>query len=410
MPSDRLPLKPLPPQVSSAARVHVLFRQAWRRHHAAAGAVRSAKRAGPRAGRQGGALVSYGYDNANRLTSITQGSNVVQFTYDAAGPRTALSWPSGQRTEYGYDNASRLATLTYKFGTSLLGELQYAYDAAGQRIAVGGNWARTGLPEPLASASYDAANEQVAFGPQNLTYDLNGNLTSDGTNTFVWDARSRLIGITGPAPASFVYDSLGRRRDKALNTTGTGFVYDGLNPVKGLTALGNSDILTGPGIDEYLTRTGPTGAVNVMTDALGSTIALADDAGIVPGEYTYAPFEDGASGGLDNAFQYTGRENDGTGLYYYRARYYHPQLQRFVGEIRSASPAAIPICTRTSATIHYGSPIRSACSTSSRARAEAWSVAPAPRPAAGCISTRVAGARPSTSAHSDRSASERAST
>ncbi len=33
-----------------------------------------------------------------------------------------------------------------------------------------------------------------------------------------------------------------------------------------------------------------------------------------------------------DAFQYTGRESDGTGLYYYRARYYHPRLQRFVSE------------------------------------------------------------------------------
>jgi len=34
-----------------------------------------------------------------------------------------------------------------------------------------------------------------------------------------------------------------------------------------------------------------------------------------------------------NALQYTGRENDGaTGLYYYRARYYHPGLQRFISE------------------------------------------------------------------------------
>jgi len=33
-----------------------------------------------------------------------------------------------------------------------------------------------------------------------------------------------------------------------------------------------------------------------------------------------------------NPFQYTGRENDGTGLYYYRARYYDPGLKRFVSE------------------------------------------------------------------------------
>jgi RHS repeat-associated protein len=29
--------------------------------------------------------------------------------------------------------------------------------------------------------------------------------------------------------------------------------------------------------------------------------------------------------------QYTSRENDGTGLYFYRARYYDPVLKRFIG-------------------------------------------------------------------------------
>ena len=33
-----------------------------------------------------------------------------------------------------------------------------------------------------------------------------------------------------------------------------------------------------------------------------------------------------------NSYTFTAREDDGTGLYYYRARYYHPALGRFVGE------------------------------------------------------------------------------
>jgi len=33
-----------------------------------------------------------------------------------------------------------------------------------------------------------------------------------------------------------------------------------------------------------------------------------------------------------NSFQFTGRENEGTGLFYYRARYYHPTLGRFLSE------------------------------------------------------------------------------
>jgi RHS repeat-associated protein len=51
-------------------------------------------------------------------------------------------------------------------------------------------------------------------------------------------------------------------------------------------------------------------------------------------EYTYEPFGKTTSTGAANSssYQYTGRENDGTGLYYYRARYYHPGLHGFVSE------------------------------------------------------------------------------
>lgn len=33
-----------------------------------------------------------------------------------------------------------------------------------------------------------------------------------------------------------------------------------------------------------------------------------------------------------NSYEFTGRENDGAGLYYYRARYYSPTLQRFIAQ------------------------------------------------------------------------------
>lgn len=63
-------------------------------------------------------------------------------------------------------------------------------------------------------------------------------------------------------------------------------------------------------------------------------MALTDGAGTVHTEYTYAPFGETTRTGTvaTNPFQFTGRESDGTGLYYYRARYYHPILQRFMSE------------------------------------------------------------------------------
>ena len=282
----------------------------------------------------GQATITYGYDTADRLTSITQGSAVVTFEYDDANRRTRLTLPNGVKTEYAYDAASRLTGLTYKLGAATLGDLTYTYDAASQRTKVGGTWARTLIPSAVPSATYDAANQQTAFNGQTLTYDLNGNLTGDGTNTYTWNARNQLASIAGPTPASFVYDSLGRRQRKTVNGTITDFVYDGLNPVKEAIGATTVNLLTGLGIDEYLTRTTGGTTEYFLSEALGSTVTLADGTGAVATEYSYEPFGVSAASGSSsgNELQYTGREDDGTDLYYYRARYYHPGRQRFISE------------------------------------------------------------------------------
>ena len=51
-------------------------------------------------------------------------------------------------------------------------------------------------------------------------------------------------------------------------------------------------------------------------------------------QYTFEPFGATTTSGAtsSNAAQFTGRENDGTGLYAYRARNYSPRLHRFVSE------------------------------------------------------------------------------
>jgi YD repeat-containing protein len=183
---------------------------------------------------------------ADRPTSITQGSVVTTFEYDDANRRARLTLPNGVKTEYAYDAASRLTGLTYKLGGATLGNLAYTYDPASQRTQLGGSWARTLLPAAVASATYDAANQQTAFNGQAQTFDLNGNLTGDGTNTYTWDVRNQLASISGPVPASFVYDPVGRRRQrKTINGTATDFVYDGLNPVKEVVGATTVNLLTG---------------------------------------------------------------------------------------------------------------------------------------------------------------------
>lgn len=281
----------------------------------------------------GQTAVNYSYDNADRLTGITRGTSGVTLAYDAAGRRTSVTLPNGVVMEYDYDAASQLTGVSYELGSTALGDLTYEYDAAGRRVRMGGSFARTALPQALASATYDAAHQLTQRGASSLTYDANGNMTSDGANSYSWDARNRLVGMSGTGlSATFQYDPFGRRSGKTVNGTSTGYLYDGHNVVQelsGTTPVAN--MLTGR-TDEVFTRSDAAGTRTLLTDGLLSTLALLDSAGAAQTEYTYDPFgKTTATGSASgNPSQYTGRENDGTGLHFYRARYYHPTLQRFV--------------------------------------------------------------------------------
>ncbi len=284
--------------------------------------------------------VVYTYDNANRLTTIVQGTSTVTIAYDDADRRTSVTYPNTNKVEYLYNVASELTTVTYKKGTTTLGTLLYTYDAAGNRIKTGGTFARSNIPPALASTSYNANNQQTVFGAATETYDPNGNLATfidaSGTTTYTWNARNQLTSIAGPSlSATFTYDSFGRRTGRMVNGTVINYVYDGLNPVQEKNgAIVTANLLTGLGIDEFFTRTDGVGVRSLLPDALGSTVALGDGTGTLQTQYTYEPFgvttQTGAAS--TNSYKYTGREDDSTGLLYYRARYYQPRLQRFMSE------------------------------------------------------------------------------
>ncbi|MGE0642539.1 MAG: RHS repeat-associated core domain-containing protein [Nitrospira sp.] len=284
--------------------------------------------------------IIYTFDNANRLTNIQQGTSNIVIGYDDADRRTSVTYPNTNSITYGYNNASELTSLTYKKGTTTLGTLTYTYDLAGNRIKTGGTFARSNNPPALSTTTYNANNQQKVFGTTTEDYDLNGNLskTTDAgvTATYTWNARNQLTGISRTGlTASFAYDSFGRRTGKTINGATTNFLYDGLNPVQeknGATITAN--LLTGLGIDEFFTRTEGGVAKTLLPDALGSTVALGDGTGTLQTQYTYEPFGMTTQTGTasTNSYKYTGREDDGTGLLYYRARYYQPRLQRFISE------------------------------------------------------------------------------
>jgi RHS repeat-associated protein len=206
-----------------------------------------------------------------------------------------------------------------------------------------------------------------------LSYDNNGNLITDGTYTYSWNARNQLQTVSnttgGTVLANYSYDASGRRTSKAIlsvsgtTTTTTGYAYDGANFVQELNKAGTNtspnttnDIratLITAGVDEALARMTGSGAaaqvLSLATDGNNNTLHTSDQAQTQNTAYTYEAYGRATSTNStdSNSQQYTGRELDiksaatnptnnnplnSGGLMYYRARYYLPGCARFISE------------------------------------------------------------------------------
>lgn len=213
-------------------------------------------------------------------------------------------------------------------------DLSYTYDAAGQRTGISGSLAQVNPGTAVSNTQFNANNQLTNWNGQSLTYDANGNLTSDGTNTYTWDERNQLRSIGGAVTASFQYDAMGRRNSKTIGSNSTGYLYDGANFVQEQSGGAvTANLVTGPRLDEPYMRESSAGTHSLLPDALGSILMATDVTQATVTSYSYDAY--GATmqtGTNDNSQQYAGRENDGTGLYYNRARYYSPQMGRFISQ------------------------------------------------------------------------------
>jgi RHS repeat-associated protein len=106
--------------------------------------------------------------------------------------------------------------------------------------------------------------------------------------------------------------------------------YDGFN----VASMDGNQTVTGDHIDEVFSSTSSVSSLTPITDGLGSTVAVSDGNGNKVRSYAYGPYGNTSGTGPASApNQYAGRENDGdTNLYYYRARFYSPTLNRFIAQ------------------------------------------------------------------------------
>jgi len=292
--------------------------------------------------------LTYTYNARSGVEGISQAADAINgnqvrkvaFEYDAAGRRTKTTYFNGMTRENGFDKSGQLTSIIYKaIGGSVVGDLIYQYDLDGQLVEKGGGLVKALQTPEMNDLTHDLAAKMSGANGVTLNYDENGNLASDGATLYVWNARDQLVEIRtmqGGVVAQFSYDALGRRQQKTVYGDTTKYVYDKLDAVqeRGSDSQLKAVYVTGT-LDERLQRILLAGSSNridtYIVDHLGSTLALKDLSGSSDVTYSYDAYGNSQANVQDvNPFQFTGRENDGTGLYYYRARNYAPSMGRFI--------------------------------------------------------------------------------
>ena len=139
-----------------------------------------------------GVMLGYGYDNANRISGITDSSD------------STLTWA------YGYDALDRLTSAT----TSSITD-GWSYDANGNRLT------QTGTTPITFSVSSTTNRVSSTSGSlvRSYSYDAAGHAQAYGSYTFGYNNRGRMMS-TNAASTNYLYNALGQMIEKS-GTAGT---------------------------------------------------------------------------------------------------------------------------------------------------------------------------------------------
>lgn len=291
-----------------------------------------------------GVYIGYGYDGLDRMgtaswTKTTGTTPFLTITYDNQGRRQSTVRGSSD-TGYTYDAVSRLASDSQNFssGTSNL-TTGYTYNPASQIVTKSRSnnaYAFTGYVTVSRAYAANGLNQYTTAGSAAFSYDANGNLSGDGSNSYGYDVENRLITKSGGL--TLAYDPNGRLWQSSGGASGTTrYLYDGddliaeYNGSGGMTAR----YAFASGEDEPVMADGGSALDCSQTrflhpDAQGSIIGLADCWGNPQAINTYDEYGIPGAGNVGR-FQYTGQIwLPDLGMYYYKARIYSPTLGRFM--------------------------------------------------------------------------------
>ena len=242
----------------------------------------------------GGSGTAY-FDGVDAIRGSAIPSTTESFTYDFLDRLTAASGAYAESYSY-----NTLGNITAKNGTT--------YDYTGS-----------------------APHAVTQVGAKAYTYDGNGNMLTGGPRTLSWTVENRVTSVaeTGNPAETYDYDGDGDRVKKDVGGSATHYVnkfYERYLPGGGVDTkhyyLGGTLVAVSESGTLRFTHQDHLGSSSYSTDASGDSL----------GGVTYLPFggvrTNGGEFGTDRKF--TGQRDDGTGLYFYNARYYDPELGKFV--------------------------------------------------------------------------------
>ncbi|MGD2250052.1 MAG: RHS repeat-associated core domain-containing protein, partial [Candidatus Methanofastidiosia archaeon] len=287
-----------------------------------------------------GVMTSYQYDNCNRILNIQAQQNnedilLLNYQYDLVGNITLVNYdrrlPDQQWAEsvetFQYDWLDRLISAEGDYGS-----LSYSYDPVGNRLS-----------QNDLLYTYNTMNELLSISDgATITYDAKGNMLtkSDGVDTwsYTYDVRDLLTQVekNQQVIAQYTYDGHGNKIKK------TEWIESFEEFQTLIYVYSGTKVIYEKNLDTGIQATyiyGPNGKISKKVnglkdyyhaDHLGSTRLITDESGNTVTDITYNPFGESVATGEEDPYLYNGKEKDSTGLYYYGARYYDPELGRFI--------------------------------------------------------------------------------
>lgn len=310
-----------------------------------------------------GFTVTYAYDPAGNLTQLTYPGNknviytytplnqletvkidwlnqIATYHYDDAGRLDTLTNFNGTITKYGYDNANRLTSLDHKKSdSSILASYQFPeLDGNGNRKQIIQNEPLAPVQAAAGLTSYtynDKNNRLKSAGANSFGYDDEGQLNSGYGNSYVFDYEHRLVTA---GTDQYFYDGSGKRLKAIRNGVTTKYIYDASGNL--LAEAGSDNVITkyyinGAGLMAMVT---PSGDIyTYYFNATGSTVAMTDQGQNMVNKYSYDQFGEVLvqTESIPQPFKFVGQFGvmaEPDGLYYMQARYYNPEVGRFISE------------------------------------------------------------------------------